>query len=542
MKFKADQTAQKLRGGYYTPQPLADYVTQWVCSINPQSIVEPSSGDGVFLRSIAGNVNDKGIRVSAYELFDVEAEKSRSAASESGLTNFDVHEGDFLEWANEALLERETLFDGVVGNPPFIRYQFLEKPFQLNTERVFQTLGLKFTKHTNAWVPFILACVALLRPGGRLGMVIPSEIVHVLHAQSLRTYLGTQCSKVVIVDPQELWFEGTLQGAVMIMAEKKQDYHEPTEGVAIKSIRGLDFLDIDPDTLFNEAVGINGETVIGKWTKALFKPQDLELYNQICLHNDVHLFTEIATVDVGIVTGANKFFLVDNATVTEHELSEYVHPMFGRSEHCKGVIYDEAQHQFNQQSGNPTNFLLLSQDISEYSSKVRAYIAQGEADELHTRYKCRIRKPWYKVPSVYATDIGMLKRCHDAPRLISNRIGAYTTDTAYRIRAVGNTDPEALVYCFMNPLTAISAELNGRYYGGGVLELVPSEIEKLWIPLPRDIEIELHLLDEEVRTLPMEEVLRRNGYRVLRHIGLSQKEVNRFVEIWSWFRNRRQRK
>lgn len=175
---------------------------------------------------------------------------------------------------------------------------------------------------------------------------------------------------------------------------------------------------------------------------------------------------------------------MDNATVTEHELSEYVHPMFGRSEHCKGVIYDEAQHQFNQQSGNPTNFLLLSQDISEYSSKVRAYIAQGEADELHTRYKCRIRKPWYKVPSVYATDIGMLKRCHDAPRLISNRIGAYTTDTAYRIRAVGNTDPEALVYCFMNPLTAISAELNGRYYGGGVLELVPSEIEKLWIPFP----------------------------------------------------------
>lgn len=98
-------------------------------------------------------------------------------------------------------------------------------------------------------------------------MVIPSEIVHVLHAQSLRTYLGTQCSKVVIVDPQELWFEGTLQGAVMIMAEKKQDYHEPTEGVAIKSIRGLDFLDIDPDTLFNEAVGINGETVIGNGPK-----------------------------------------------------------------------------------------------------------------------------------------------------------------------------------------------------------------------------------------------------------------------------------
>jgi hypothetical protein len=46
-------------------------------------------------------------------------------------------------------------------------------------------------------------------------MVVPSEIVHVMHAQSLRTYLGEQCRRIVIVDPQEIWFEGTLQGAVL---------------------------------------------------------------------------------------------------------------------------------------------------------------------------------------------------------------------------------------------------------------------------------------------------------------------------------------
>jgi hypothetical protein len=36
MKFKADQTSQKLRGGYYTPQNLADYVTRWVLSTSGQ--------------------------------------------------------------------------------------------------------------------------------------------------------------------------------------------------------------------------------------------------------------------------------------------------------------------------------------------------------------------------------------------------------------------------------------------------------------------------------------------------------------------------
>jgi len=254
MKFKANQTAQKLRGGYYTPKPLADYVTQWVCSTKPANIVEPSCGEGVFLRSIADKIHDSNIHVNAYELFDTEAQKSREAAAECGLINADVHEGDFLEWANIALLEGQQLFDGVVGNPPFIRYQFLEKQFQINTERVFHTLGLKFTKHTNAWVPFILACVALLRPGRRLGMVIPSEIVHVLHAQSLRTYLGTACRKVVVIDPQEIWFEGTLQGAVMLMAEKKQTENEITEGVSIESVRGLEFLTTDPNVLFEKAL------------------------------------------------------------------------------------------------------------------------------------------------------------------------------------------------------------------------------------------------------------------------------------------------
>lgn len=542
MKFKADQTAQKLRGGYYTPKPLADFVTRWVCATDPSCIVEPSCGDGVFLKSIAENSNNKSVSILAYELFDIEADKSRAVAKEAGLTNIDVCEGDFLAWANIALLEGQQLFDGIVGNPPFIRYQFLEKEFQVNTESIFKTLGIKFTKHTNAWVPFILATVALLRPGGRLGMVIPSEIVHVLHAQSLRTYLGTECSKVLIIDPQEIWFEGTLQGAVMIFAEKKINQHEITQGVAIESVRGLDFLKKDPEKLFRDAKGINGETVAGKWTKALFQPEDLRLYNEVCNKDDVYRFKDIAKVDVGIVTGANKFFLISDETVEKHQLQDFVHPMFGRSEHCKGVIYDEIQHKFNRKAGHPTNFLLLDREIGEYSQSIKKYISLGEADELHKRYKCRIRTPWYKVPSVYATDVGMLKRCHDAPRLISNRIGAYTTDTAYRVRTAEGVDPEVLVYCFMNPITAISAELSGRYYGGGVLELVPSEIESLWIPIPKDIEIDLEALDQEVRNLSMEEVLRRNGYRVLKNIGLSESEVDRFVELWSWFRYRRHRK
>ena len=51
----------------------------------------------------------------------------------------------------------------------------------------------------------------------------------------------------------------------------------------------------------------------------------------------------------------------------------------------------------------------------------------------------------------------------------------------------------------MNSLTFLSAELEGRHYGGGVLEMVPSEIERLLIPLVGVDERKLAELDEMVR-------------------------------------------
>ena len=157
-------------------------------------------------------------------------------------------------------------FDAIVGNPPFIRYQYLPKEFQEKSEEIFNILGLPFTKHTNAWVPFILASMALLKPGGRLAMVIPAEIIHVLHAQSLRSYLGKECKRIVIVDPQELWFDDTLQGTVLLLAEKLHDLSDKPEGVGIYPVKNREFLKLDPKEVFSAPKSINGRTIKGKWT------------------------------------------------------------------------------------------------------------------------------------------------------------------------------------------------------------------------------------------------------------------------------------
>lgn len=526
MNFIAQETEQKLRGGYYTPDDLARFLARWVAPTSGTRVLEPSCGDGAFFPSLIGS----GAKVTAFELSPEEASK----AAARGLPNCTVHNRDFLEWALQA---KPRQFDAVLGNPPFIRYQYLPADFQANAERVFARLGCNFTKHTNAWVPFILASMDLLRPGGRLAMVVPSEIVHVMHAQSLRTYLGQQCRRIVIVDPQEIWFEGTLQGAVLLMAEKKVTPDVHGEGLGIHRVSGRNFLRGDPEAIFNAPRAINGKTVQGKWTRALVPPATLAILDYIEADKRFCRFSAAAKVDVGIVTGANSFFLVTDDVVRQNGLEQWAHPMFGRSDHCPGVIYDDAQHAQNAATGKPTNFLWFDRSVED-SAKGRAYIASGEQEDLHKRYKCRIRSPWYTVPSVHSTEVGMLKRSHDTPRLILNRAGAYTTDTAYRIRALRGT-ADALVYGYYNALTALSAELEGRHYGGGVLELVPSEIEKLLLPAPEAIVPDVEGLDRMVREGNVADTLEVQSEAVLG--ALTKAEQMDLLAAWATLRDRRHR-
>ena len=104
-----------------------------------------------------------------------------------------------------------------------------------------------------------------------------------------------------------------------------------------------------------------------------------------------------------------------------------------------------------------------------------------------------------------------------------------------------DTGLETFVGCFVNPLTALSAELEGRHYGGGVLELVPSEIERLLVPLPATVNVDLHALDKAVRNSRMDDVLQQHGRIVLGALNLSAAQQDKVLSGWQHLRDRRQR-
>jgi hypothetical protein len=140
----------------------------------------------------------------------------------------------------------------------------------------------------------------------------------------------------------------------------------------------------------------------------------------------------------------------------------------------------------------------------------------------------------------------MLKRAHGTPRLILNEALALSTDTSYRIRLhTGYQGHEReIVAMFMNSGTALCAELEGRHYGGGVLELVPSEIERVAVPVIPGSENLLADVDADVRSgVAVPEVLKRQDARMVKYLGMPlAEELAILHSAWRRLMNRRQRK
>ena len=100
MNFKALETAQKLRGGYYTPEPIAAFLSRWALDGGARSVLEPSCGDGVFFGALSARIAEAslwpGIKVDAVEIVLEEAEKAdrradtlRAAGAEVKIANED---------------------------------------------------------------------------------------------------------------------------------------------------------------------------------------------------------------------------------------------------------------------------------------------------------------------------------------------------------------------------------------------------------------------------------------------------------------------
>ena len=71
--MKQAPSYQKLRGGYYTPMPIAAFLSSWAITSDADRVLEPSCGDGVFVEAAAKRLQILGAKnataqLTAYEI------------------------------------------------------------------------------------------------------------------------------------------------------------------------------------------------------------------------------------------------------------------------------------------------------------------------------------------------------------------------------------------------------------------------------------------------------------------------------------------
>jgi hypothetical protein len=203
------------------------------------------------------------------------------------------------------------------------------------------------------------------------------------------------------------------------------------------------------------------------------------------------------------VTGANEYFSVDDGTLRQYGLDAWALPLLPRIRHATGLCFSQQDHsELAKLDGRPwlLNFGPQSPD-PEHIPAAASYLRHGEKLQLHKRYKCRIRDPWYRVPIVQPGSLLLSKRSHKYPRLVLNSARVITTDTIYQGRMTTAFDGREadLVAGFHNTATLLTAEIEGRSFGGGVLELVPTEIGRVSIPMLPGFGQSLGHLDELAR-------------------------------------------
>lgn len=545
----ADLDKDKLRGGYYTSAQVADWLCEWALQSEDDTVLEPSCGDGAFLDAAARRLLLLGASPAkiARQLTGVEIIAAEACSATERLRPYlgifadeIVRNSDFFGWWQGT---DQATFDAIVGNPPFIRYQSFPEPHRTRAMSIMGDQGLKPNRLTNIWVPFVVAATASLKPDGRLALVLPAELLQVTYAAQLRSYLTDHFKRIDVIACNELFFENAEQEVVLLLADgalaaATEDHTCRVALTAAKTV--ADITDVKPALLLDRAEPKTMRHDSEKWLKYFLNNRQISFMRAL---RDAEITTAMAThasIDVGVVTGKNEFFVLSADQIEDLGLEGYTTPLVSRSVQLKGSQLGKADWRALAADGNRVHLLNISKaQATELSTKVRRYIEEGERKEFHKGYKCSIREPWYLVPSVWVPDGFAFRQIYDFPRMVLNDSGATSTDTIHRMRSHG-AKPERVIANTYTWLTAASAEIEGRSYGGGVLELEPTEAERLLMPTLLNGAMPLNEVDQLVRAGRLESVLEENARIILHeHMGLSAGDCDLLKSVWTHMRDRR---
>lgn len=457
---------KKHTGSYYTPDYLASFISKRVLSYfegrQRISVLEPSVGDGSFIAELDKSNID--INITAIDINELELNNAKTKWN-GGKSTF--INSDFLKY------NTEKKFSAVVGNPPYVKKSLLKAEQIEIAKRIHEREGLSEVSVKNIWTTFLIKANKLLSSSGVLAFVLPSELLQVKFAEEIREYLKNQFQRIEIFTFNDLMFECKGQDTIVLFAYKEHTL----KGEYFTNIANKDILVTESFELKHNNLLVESKV---KWTHHFLSNDEITFLNK--LKESLLKIDNYCESKPGIVTAANKFFIIDKQLEKEYNLSCFTKPIVQKGYYVNGSVLFNEDDFLLLESKYPSRLLQLNK-YDKISAGLEKYLEIGIEQEIPQRYKCKKRNRWYVIPNIADTpDAFFFKRSHHYPKLLRNNTKALVTDSAYKVNVREGFELNSLIFSFYNSLTLAFSEIDGRYYGGGVLELTPNEFKNL--PLP----------------------------------------------------------
>jgi adenine-specific DNA-methyltransferase len=475
----ASYRLRKRLGAFYTPKCVADPIVEWAIRRPTDTVMDPSYGGCVFLETAIERLKRLASPNPKAQLFgtdiDPKATSFLPASSHTGGATDHFPTADFLAVKPS---DFPAPFDCIVGNPPYVRHHQLSSASVAAARRATPECELPAT--ASYWAYFIVHSLKFLRRGGRLGLVLPGSFLSANYAIHVRNHiLASFASARVVLIRAPIFSDAEERGVVLLADDHGRSTSSFHYSVAdsIGSLRSKCF----SRTVRPLNSGSAAESHC--WPLSFLTARERNLFSAVSRRRDVVTLGSVAKIRIGVVTGANEYFILSLSNARRNNLTRLsLVPILSSGRQIRSLSVGKRDIDTLLAADVPA--LLLDLRPNTRSEAAHRYMASICASKVKRRFKCSNREHWFAVGDTLASDAFLTYVNHFSPRLVLNSAHATSTNAIHRLwwkrrRSLGWRQLASLAS--LTSLFGISAELAGRSVGGGALKVEIGDASQLLI-------------------------------------------------------------
>lgn len=239
-EFLVSKEKKGAKGQYFTPRYIVDFCTKIILPKKGEKILDPAAGSGSFLYHAYLN----GTKIKANDLWgfdfdNVAARVAKLLMNVSGLSESHIFRLNSLVKNNQSaagenittiedilrIEKQKELFDVIMTNPPFAG--------EITEDEILESYVVASGKNRiERDILFIERCIELLKPNGRMSIILPDNIFGSKETEALRKWINDKCRIIGVIGiPRNSFMPHTAIKTSILFLQKREKKNRNEENI-----------------------------------------------------------------------------------------------------------------------------------------------------------------------------------------------------------------------------------------------------------------------------------------------------------------------